>query len=147
MYMTPQTIILVVTEPLLPEIHCSISLTASSPFAHCGASHTSQAYVPMCRPFVQSNICRTKTHTYARTTTTSLAYLGGGGGATWKSMSSQLSNVCRHGWGGGWRSHCLEWGRWPQVACAPLSAPENLTRGHDCTTSQVRVSGTGRDTF
>lgn len=29
---------------------------------------------------------------------------------------------------------------------ASLSAPESLTRGHESTTSQVRVSGTERDT-
>lgn len=32
------------------------------------------------------------------------------------------------------------------AACASPSAPESLTRGHENTTSQVRVSGTERDT-
>lgn len=33
-----------------------------------------------------------------------------------------------------------------RVGRASLSAPESLTRGHEGTTSQVRVSGTERDT-
>lgn len=40
-----------------------------------------------------------------------------------------------------WRQECAGDGR------ASLSAPESQTRGHERTTSQVRVSGTERDTI
>lgn len=33
------------------------------------------------------------------------------------------------------------------AACASLSAPESLTRGHESTTSQVRVSGMEKDAY
>lgn len=43
--------------------------------------------------------------------------------------------------------HCLERGRDGDGGDrGPLSDPESLTRGHESTTSQVRVSGTERDT-
>lgn len=44
--------------------------------------------------------------------------------------------------------HCWrQEGAGDSAACASLSAPESLTRGHESTTSQVRVSGMEKDAY
>lgn len=71
-----------------PRNTVQVSLMASSPFAHCGASHSSQACVPCVdHSYSQTSVVRRK-HTHMHEST-SLVYLGGGGGAMRRSMSSQ----------------------------------------------------------